>query len=205
MVALDVGVWSGGYRLSQRCGVTTHLRPMSKHNSTTRRTVLQTTAGVLVGSGLAAGANAQSASETDSPDRLPADVAALVPAAEIEGGEQQVAMGHRRSGWSVRIDMTSDEMGRVHGGQRLEAFCTVRNHNRTRFRQSATAWFVVGHDPELVDQQTVQLSGYARSQITMGYSTFPVQQQVRFPVYAVISGPGGHDWDMVSVVVAPEQ
>ncbi|WP_255193284.1 hypothetical protein [Natronobeatus ordinarius] len=175
---------------------------MTDHDQPTRRTVVQA-AGALVGGSLTVGAATTVAGQPDEdevPDELPADVAAVVPA-DVPTGVHQQAVTHRHTGWSIRVDMTSDDAWTVRGGHRLEAFCTVWNGNN--MSRQATVWLVVGHDPQLTDQAAVRVPGRSTGQVDVGYQTYPVQQYVTFPIYVVVSGPGGYDWDGTIVEVYP--
>lgn len=186
---------------------------MTERTSTTglsRRTALKVTAGALVaGGGLTATGGGTTAAaqqaEDDEEEELPPEVADAA-GVEMETGVQQAqAAGfHRRQGWRIRIQYTSDDRQLVRGGDYLGASCWIENNNSRGTRpDTATVWFVVGRDPDVVDRQTVSVWGQSSVHSTVGYETYPVRQIDRFPVWVLVDGPGRNDWDMTEVVVYP--
>lgn len=182
---------------------------MTREDATfTRRLALKTTGGAVVGSGVMAGAAGMAAgrehldddeSEDDLPEELPADIAEQVGVEEPAAQHQEISM-HRTAGWTIRIVVTSDIVCKIHGGAPLDAYCTVRNNNAGG-PHTATVWLFVGTAHDLVERKSIHLAGQTIDHVSIGYGTYPVRQHVIFPIFVVIVGPGGYDWDAAFVEV----
>lgn len=175
----------------------------------TRRGALEATAATVVGSGVVAAdtraaAGGEEDDEEDFPEELPPEVAEAVGIDADQAVQRQDIAAHHSVGWTIHIVVTSDTVCDVHGGERLDAFCTVRNNNAGHLH-AARVWLLVGRNPQVVDRRTIQLPAQTIDHTRVGYGTYPVQQRVVFPLYVVITGPGGYDWDAtyVDVYAAP--
>ena len=78
---------------------------------------------------------------------------------------------------SVSIVGTNDP---VAAGDFLTVTADVYNSGGTH--TSGTARLLVGDDREEVDAESVSLAGGASSRVRLGYETYPVRQDVSFPV-----------------------
>ncbi|WP_049922040.1 hypothetical protein [Halopiger djelfimassiliensis] len=92
----------------------------------------------------------------------------------------------------VRIGSTNAP---VDAGEFLEVSAVVENASGAG--RTAELELVVGHDPTVVDTQTVTLDPGETRTVTLGYETYPTSQDERFPVRVI----GGGDDDEVTVLV----
>lgn len=168
-----------------------------------RRTALKLSVGALVsGGGGAATGGTAAATRQDEEEELPpqiADAVGMEPGTDIQ--QAQAVTARSQGGWRVGILYTSDDRRLVRGGDSLRAECRIENDNPRR--ETATVWFVVGRDPDVVDSRTVTVPGLSSVRTTVGYETYPVRRIDRFPVWVLVDGPGWNDWDMTEVVVYP--
>ncbi|WP_255192861.1 hypothetical protein [Natronobeatus ordinarius] len=87
------------------------------------------------------------------------------------------ANGPPSPGLDVSIVGTNDP---VHAGDWLQVTADVQNTGTTS--TSGTARLLVGSDQDQVDAESVSLSGGATRRLTFRYETYPVRQDVSFPV-----------------------
>ncbi|MFC7212590.1 PEGA domain-containing protein [Saliphagus sp. GCM10025334] len=94
------------------------------------------------------------------------------PADEYDGGDSEAL--------EVEITGTNDP---VAAGERFELTAAVTNTGDEAVTQDVQ--FLVGDSRELFDSETVTLDPGSSQKISLGYETYPVQQDVSFPVYVV--------------------
>ena len=79
------------------------------------------------------------------------------------------------------IDVTIiDSNDPVSGGDILEVTAEIVNDGETATTE--TVEFVVGEDPEVVDDETVEIGGSETERVALEFETYPVEQADTFPV-----------------------
>lgn len=106
--------------------------------------------------------------------------------------ENQDSGGESSSSLAVSITGTNAP---VDAGNQLTVTAQLQNTGSQAV--SETVALIVGNNPEQVDSQTVSVSGGSTQTVTLGYSTYPAEQDTSFPVR--IEGASDSDQRTVTV------